>query len=112
MTDLQSVALATWLRSRRSLDRLTRYFELSLPNRDNQVCCDRWIISPTPQVGGIVVVESEAVNRVVSKELETVGIPATELSHARNDGRTPSQSGRFATENTELHGKEGRQGKA
>lgn len=65
MTDLQSVALATWLRSRLSLDRLTRHFELSLPNRDNQNCRDRWISCPIPQVGRIVVVELEAVNRVV-----------------------------------------------
>ena len=34
MTDLQSVALATWLRSRRTVDRHNRCFELNLPNRE------------------------------------------------------------------------------
>jgi hypothetical protein len=64
MTDLQSVALATWLRSRRSLDRQTRYCELSLPNRENQICHDSRFFFPTAQVGRIVVVVFGAVNRV------------------------------------------------
>ncbi len=36
MTDLQSVALATWLRSRRTVDRHNQCFELNLPNRKIQ----------------------------------------------------------------------------
>ena len=64
MTDLQSVALATWLRSRLTVDRQTCYRELNLPNRENPICRDRWIFFPIAQVGGIVVVVPEAVNRV------------------------------------------------
>lgn len=71
MTDLQSVALATWLRSRLTVDRPTCRFELNLPNRENRNCHDKWIIIPTAQVGGILVAVLGVVNRV--DQLRQVG---------------------------------------
>ena len=46
------------------MDRQTCHCELNLPNRENQIYRNRWIIHPTAQVGGIVVVMLEVVNRV------------------------------------------------
>ena len=39
-----------------AVDRQTCCFELNLPNHENQIFRNRWTISPTVQVGGIVVV--------------------------------------------------------
>ncbi len=47
MTDLQSVALATWLRSRRTVDRHNLCFELNFPNREIQNRWDGWTKVPS-----------------------------------------------------------------
>ncbi len=63
MTDLQSVALATWLRSRRTVDRHKRCFELNLPNREIRNRFDNGTKVPAKR-GRIVVVVWGRVNRL------------------------------------------------